>query len=101
MGVSQINERQLNENLKEIINNAATKEELEEVKKSVSDGKAAVANAITAKGIETATDATFEQMATNVESIITLDNAPGLEAATWTPGTTDQVIAAGNYLRGD
>lgn len=79
----------------------ATSTELDNVKKSVSDGKAAVANAITTKGISTAVDATFETMATNISNIVTLDSAPGLEAKTWTPGTSNQVIAAGNYLRGD
>lgn len=127
MGVSQINERQLNENLKEIINNAATKEELEEVKKSVSDGKELVANAITNKGIETATDATFATIATNIENIPILDtsdanaaagdilsgksayvnglkvngNIPFKAAATIIPGTSNQTISAGQYLQDD
>lgn len=38
---------------------------------SVSDGKTLVANAITAKGIETATNATFEIMANNISQIET------------------------------
>lgn len=38
---------------------------------SVSDGKTLVANAITAKGIETATNASFEVMATNISNIET------------------------------
>lgn len=44
--------------------------ELAEVKKSVSDGKTLVANAITAKGVTTATDATFQTMANNVANIV-------------------------------
>ena len=39
---------------------------LDEVFQSVSDGKGKVAAAITDKGIETAADATFETMATNI-----------------------------------
>lgn len=43
--------------------------EMSELKKSVSDGKSAVASAITAKGVNTASDATFATMATNIENI--------------------------------
>lgn len=50
--------------------------DIDDLKKSVSDGKTLVANAITAKGVTTATDATFQTMADNVESIITLDSVP-------------------------
>lgn len=42
------------------------------IKKSVSDGKVLVADAITAKGVETATDATFETMANNINLISSL-----------------------------
>ena len=41
------------------------------LKKSVSDGKTKVANAITDKGVETATDATFDVMAENISKIET------------------------------
>lgn len=51
-------------------------DDIEEVKKSVSDGKTLVANAITAKGVTTATDATFQTMADNVALIET--GIPGL-----------------------
>lgn len=44
---------------------------VEKLKKSVSDGKTKVANAITDKGIETATDATFDVMAENISKIET------------------------------
>lgn len=74
---------------------------IEDLKKSVSDGKELVANAITAKGVNTATDAEFATMATNISSIVTLDSVPSLEAKTWTPSASDQTIAAGNYLKGD
>ena len=54
----------------------ATKTELEAVSadveecfQSVSNGKALVASAITDKGVETAADATFQQMADNISSL--------------------------------
>jgi hypothetical protein len=46
------------------------KAEISDLKKSVSDGKTLVANAITAKGVTTATDATFQAMANNVANIV-------------------------------
>ena len=45
--------------------------EINTLKKSVSDGKTKVANAITDKGVETATDATFDVMAENISKIET------------------------------
>ena len=45
--------------------------EINTLKKSVSDGKTTVANAITAKGVTTATDATFATMAGNISKITT------------------------------
>lgn len=42
---------------------------IDELKKSVSNGKTLVADAITEKGISTASDATFGTMATNINSI--------------------------------
>ena len=45
--------------------------EINTLKKSVSDGKTKVANAITDKGVETATDATFDVMAENIGKIET------------------------------
>ena len=44
-------------------------EEIEALKKSVSDGKTLVAGAITGKGIETAADAEFATMAENIDKI--------------------------------
>ena len=67
----------------------ALSNEMTNVKKSVSDGKVLVANAITGKGISTATDAEFEVMATNIASIVTLEN-----------GTGDGTITAGDVLSG-
>lgn len=45
------------------------KDIVEDLKKSVSDGKTLLAEAITGKGVETASDATFETMASNVNGI--------------------------------
>ena len=56
-------------NTTQVATTAFVQQELEDVKKSVSDGKTAVANAITAKGVETATDATFAAMAANISAI--------------------------------
>lgn len=47
--------------------------EVQEIKKSVGDGKILVANAITDMGVATATDATFATMATNISNIIVAD----------------------------
>ena len=49
--------------------NAAT--EINSLKTSVSNGKSAIASAITDKGVSTASDATFQTMANNISSIIT------------------------------
>ena len=47
----------------------ASTDELDAVKKSVSDGKSLVASAITSNGVTTASDATFQTMANNVNNI--------------------------------
>lgn len=44
-------------------------DEMDDLKKSVSDGKALVAGAITSKRVETASDASFAEMAANIDSI--------------------------------
>jgi hypothetical protein len=69
------------------LNNLIT--EVENVKKSVSDGKTAVANAITNKGVTTATNAEFATMATNIGKISTLSTE-----------TADATIAASDVLSG-
>lgn len=51
----------------------ATIAAVEDLKKSVSDGKELVADAITEKGVETAADATFATMAENIGQITTGD----------------------------
>ena len=45
--------------------------ELDNLKTSVSEGKSLIAAAVTDKGVQTAADATFQQMATNIGSIRT------------------------------
>lgn len=63
------------------VQNKAVNKAIDELKKSVSDGKTKVANAITGKGVTTATDATFDTMAKNIsiiennKSLILPDNA--------------------------
>lgn len=72
----------------DIVDTYATKVEMNAVKKSVSDGKTLVANAITAKGVTTATDAEFATMATNISKIQT-----GVD-------TSDATAVAANILSG-
>lgn len=48
--------------------NAAT--EINNLKTSVSNGKSAIASAITGKGVSTASDATFQTMANNISNIV-------------------------------
>lgn len=57
------------------------------LKKSVSDGKTKVANAITDKGVETATDATFDVLAENISKIDT-----ELHGATLSVVTSDKEL---------
>jgi hypothetical protein len=73
---------------------------LEEVKKSASDGKALIASAITNKGVSTAANASFEVMTNNISNITTINDVPQKGAATITPSTSTQTIAAGTYLTG-
>ena len=56
-------------------NISALETEVDDLKNSVSDGKTLVANAITAKGVTTATTASFQIMANNIASINTLPNS--------------------------
>lgn len=65
-----------------------TQEELDTIKKSVSDGKQTVAAAITAKGVTTAATATFDAMANNVRAI-----EVGVD-------TSDATATAARILRG-
>lgn len=53
------------------VQNKVIATELERLKNSVGDGKTKVANAITGKGVSTATNASFDTMATNIGNIST------------------------------
>lgn len=46
--------------------------EISNLKSSVSSGKATIAAAVTDKGVETAADATFEQIANNIRNILSI-----------------------------
>ena len=106
----------------------AIKTGLDEVKKSVGDGKKKAAAAIAAKGIPTAADATFDTLSENIGKIVTLSSGStdatagaaqilkgytayakgekvtgsiqSLGAQTITPGTSAKAIAANQYLSG-
>lgn len=73
--------------------------DVDDLKKSVSDGKSLVASAITDKGVETASDATFATMATNISAIETgsseFDFIAELHDETKTYKKGDTVIYAG------
>lgn len=107
---------------------AALKQYIDELKNYVGNGKRDVANAITAKGVTTATDASFAALVDNIDKIVTLmqgtqdatagagqilsdytayakggkvtGTIPSQEAQTITPGTSAKTIAAGCYLSG-
>lgn len=53
---------------------------------SVSDGKRRIASAITDKGINTAADATFQQMADNIKGLVTMSTNPSVlfDKSSWT-----------------
>jgi len=102
-------------------------EALDGLKSSVSNGKSLIASAITDKGVATAQDATFAQMAENIGEISTRSDTadatatsfdilagktaytaagkvegviPTLAAQTIVPGTADKTISNGQYLGG-
>ena len=58
---------------------------------SVADGKASIASAITDKGVPTASDATFDTMATNIGQI---ETDPNLQSKTVTSSTSAQTVTA-------
>lgn len=64
------NIRKIDEELYQLNQNATqTDIKIEELKKSVSDGKSEVASSITTMGVETSASATFDTMATNILAI--------------------------------
>ena len=106
----------------------ALKQHIDELKNYVGNGKRDVANAITAKGVTTATDASFAALVDNIDKIVTLmqgtqdatagagqvlsgytayargskitGSVPSQGAQTITPGTSAQYVEAGRYLSG-
>ena len=80
-------------NGKDIAATYATKTEVDALKKSVSDGKSAVAASITAKGIATAADAAFATMANNINKIINVFDIPPKEPFKFTHSVGQYRIA--------
>ena len=106
----------------------ALKQYIDELKNYVGNGKRDVANAITAKGVTTATDASFATLVDNIDKIVTLmqgtqdatagagqvlsgytayargskitGSVPSQGAQTITPGTSAKYVEAGRYLSG-
>lgn len=68
-------------------NTLHNRDEIKELKKCVSDGKSALASAITGMGVSTSADDTFETMAENVESITPDVEVNGSVSGSWN-GTT-------------
>ncbi len=107
---------------------AALKQYIDELKNYVGNGKRNVAGAITAKGVTTATDASFAALVDNIDKIVTLmqgtqdatagagqvlsgytayargskitGSVPSQGAQTITPGTSAKYVEAGRYLSG-
>lgn len=71
----------------------ADQTEVDSLKKSVSDGKTTVANAITGQGVTTATDATFATMATNIATVGTNKYNAGVTATKVGTATAAQVLS--------
>ena len=65
----------------------AVQEEISKLKKSVSDGKSAVASAITGMGVSTAADDTFAELAGNVEKITPNVEVSGSVSGGWDGST--------------
>lgn len=65
--------------------------QIDELKNSVSDGKTLVANAITAKGVTTATDSTFQAMVDNILALSTAKVATGSYTRTSTASSPTSI----------
>lgn len=86
----------MNDNLDVIdttLKSKADQTEVDSLKKSVSDGKTTVANAITGQGVTTATDATFATMATNIATVGTNKYNAGVTATKVGTATAAQVLS--------
>ena len=71
--------------------------EMTSLKKSVSDGKSAVASAITAQGVTTAADATFNVMAANIGKVGTDKYNAGVAATKVGTATAAQVLSGKTF----
>lgn len=67
--LEDIKTEELNANNTHPVTNKIVYEAIEALKKSVSDGKKMIANAITSKGIDTAINESFQSMAVNIYNI--------------------------------
>lgn len=75
------------------------KRELDEVKTSVGEGKALIASAVTDKGVETADDASFAEMAENIEKIVTDAPIPdGYHDTSGVTATADKVLQDNSFV---
>lgn len=73
----------------DVKNKGTLQKQIDDCFQSASNGKKAIASAITGKGISTAADATFEAMAANIGNIKT---SPNLQAKNAALGTSAQTI---------
>ena len=86
----------MNDNLDIIdttLKNKADQAEVDNLKKSVSDGKTLVANAITGQGVTTSNDATFQTMATNITTVGTNKYNAGVTDTKKGTATASQVLS--------
>ena len=74
--------------------------ELSSLKSSVSNGKSLIASAITDKGVSTASDATFQTMTNNIESIKTGIEVNGVERTASIDSSSD-VIEVGDFIHSE
>lgn len=75
----------------------AINNEITTLKNSVSDGKTKVANAITGKGVSTATTATFDTMASNITTMGTNQYNAGVSATKKGTATAEHVLTGKTF----
>ena len=79
------------------VQNKVVSAEIDNLKKSVSDGKKAVANAITGKGVTTATDAEFATLATNITTMGTNQYNAGVSATKKGTAVAENVLTGKTF----
>lgn len=72
--------------------------EIEDLKTSVSEGKALVAEAVTDKGVQTASDATFQEIASNIREIVSLTSVSKEVVASFDSSGQVQKVFTGEKL---